>query len=96
MVFYLKCSKAYDCIQKSGVIVLPHPKTLQGIKKNLCCREGGDRNIYNFLLNEMKQNNNHKLKCRHLMFDELKIKNDIAYNSTSNEIFGCVDNEFNT
>ena len=36
------------------------------------------------------------LSCGHLMFDELKLKNGIAYNVNTNEITGFVEEGFNT
>lgn len=94
---YLKSAGAYKLLSQSGTAVLPHPATLKKYKAPLKCKEGGDGNIYSTLQHELflDKTNNRRALIGQLIFDEIKFKNGIAYNSRNNEIIGFVEEEFN-
>lgn len=58
MALFLKSSSAYNFLRKYGVLLLPNPSLLKGIKNDLRCRNRGDGNINDNLLNDMKTSTN--------------------------------------
>ena len=94
MSLFLRNKKAYDDIRSSGLLCLPSPRKLNEISSNLKVYPGGDANVYIPFQQEIEENE--KEVVGHLMMDEIKLKNGIAFNCKSNEITGFVTEQLNT
>ena len=94
MSLYLTSKSGYNTLRESGLLSLPHPSTLSGIKQDLKIQPGGDPSMYQSFLKEVNY-------CEHdvtghLMVDKIKLKNGIAFNVQNNEIKGFIKEQLNT
>ena len=94
MALFLRNRKSYDDLRASGLLCLPSPRTLSNITKVTKVEPGGDPKLYMSILEE--NDDSEKDIIGHLMLDEIKLKNGIAFNAKSNEITGFVEGGLNT
>ena len=86
----------YEELKDSGMISIPCPSTLKKLTELLRVKEGFDPKV-NFLLdlkNEISKNGGPVRG--HLLMDEIKLKNGILWNPSSNVVTGFVNEELNT
>ena len=98
MSLYLRNRKSYDELRHSGLLCLPDPRHLRRIGGDLKIAEGGDPMIYSMFQEEVqvrKRDNINEI-VGHLMLDEVKLKNGIAYNCNSNEVTGFIPEHMDT
>ena len=93
MSLYLTNKSGYNTLRDSGLLSIPDPYILAGIKKDLKINPGGDPSIYKSFLSEVTS-------CKHdvvgqLMMDEIKLKHGIAFNVQNNKIKGFVVDQLN-
>ena len=94
MSLLLRGKKSYDDLRDLGLLCLPQPSALKIITKNLKVLPGGDSSIYLTLKDEIEKLAGEVLG--HIMMDEIKLNNGIAYNCNSNEVTGFVESQLNT
>ena len=94
MAMYLRSKKTYDDVRESGLMQLPHPRTLVKLISPMKVKPGLDPNIYFSIKNLLKRTKTPV--CGHLMMDEIKLKNGIVWNCMNNEVRGFVQEELNT
>ena len=98
MSLYLRSRKCYDELHSSGLLSLPTPRHLRRIGKDLKIVEGGDPLLYLMFQEEVQQRKGDNMEqiFGHLMLDEVKLKNGIAYNCNSNEVTGFIPRHMDT
>ena len=91
-------------IRNFGILLLPHPTTMKKMKTKLRYREGGDGNIYCTIIDGISNAHNIAKSTNQtapilfvdIMFDEIKLKNGIAYNTSNKKITVFLEETFNT
>ena len=85
-------SSCYDSIRSAGVIKLPSERTLRDYRNVIKARSGLQPDVDKLLYEEANVDEapDHQ-KYVTLIFDEVKIKEDIVYNKFSGEMIGFVD-----
>ena len=98
MSLYLRSRKSYEELRNSGLLCLPDPRHLRQIGGDLKIAEGGDPMIYSLFQEEvqLRKRDNITEIVGHLMLDEVKLKNGIAYNCNSNEVTGFIPEHMDT
>ena len=98
MSLYLRSRKCYEELNQSGLLCLPYPRHLRRISGSLKIAEGGDHMIYSMFQEEVQErkSDNCTSLVGHLMLDEIKLKNGIAFNVNSNEVIGFLPDHLNT
>ncbi len=85
-------SSCYNSLKSSGVMKLPSERTLRDYTKVIKARSGLHKDVDEQLMKEVDIENasDHK-KCVALLFDEVKIKEDLVYNKHTGEVIGFVN-----
>ena len=91
---YLQNKTSYDHIRRSGIVNLPHPNTLKSITKEMKYLPGYDPNVYFSMKTQMAGIKGPLVG--HLMVDEIKLKNGLAWNCMNNEVTGFICDQINT
>ena len=80
------------------MLCLPHPHSLITIGGGLKIREGGDPMIYSLFQEEVQERKGNNIDeiIGHVMLDEVKLKNGIAYNCKSNAVTGFLPEHMDT
>ena len=94
LVLYLRNKSSYDTIRSSGFMNLPHPNTVKKITKAMKIQPGYDPSAY-LTMKEIMRKSGKKYKG-HIMLDEIKLKNGLAWNCMNNEITGFISEDLNT
>ena len=81
-------------LRSSGLLSLPHQSTPSDIKQDTKIQPSGDPSIHLSFQKEVKLSQIDVIG--HLMVDEIKIKNGIAFNVQNNEIAGFMKEQLNT
>ena len=95
---YLRDRKCYDELKASGSLCLPDPRHLRRISGVLKVGKVEDPMIYSLFQEEVQERNDVDIGniIGHLMLDEVKLKNGIAFNYNSNEVTGFLPEHMNT
>ena len=88
LTIYLRSRKSYDEVRNSSFLVLPHPRTLDCVKSQYKVEEGEQQDLYSRIRQSVQHND---AVPGRLMFDEIKLKSGLAFNSKSKELVGVVD-----
>ena len=94
MSLFMTSKSGYNMLRDSGLLSLPHQSTLSDIKQDMKIQPGGYPSIYLSFWKEMKLSRIDVIG--HLMVDEIKLKNGIAFSVQNNEIIGFVKEQLNT
>lgn len=86
-------SACYNSLRSSGVLKLPSQRTLRDYTNVLKARSGLHRDVDEQLLKEAEIDDGAEdcKKLVALLFDEVKIKEDLVYNKHTGEVIGFVD-----
>lgn len=88
----LLSSSAYDALQSSGFLKLPSERTLCDYTHYLTSSTGFQKEVHQQLLDEIKIDSlPENRRFVSLILDEMKIKEELAYNKHSGEIIGFMD-----
>lgn len=82
-------SAAYHAMRSSGFITLPSERTLRDYTNYIKCRPGYQQEVVDMMRQESKCEE--LPECRRyvtLLFDEMKVKEDIVYDKVSGDIIG--------
>ena len=83
-------SSCYNSFRSSGVVRLPSDRTLRDYTHVIKAQSGFQREVDEQLAKEANINNEHQ-KYVALVFDEVKVKEDLVYNKHSGELIGFVN-----
>ena len=86
-----KSEKAYEAMKEAGFINLPSSRTLYDYSHFLKSELGFQRDVFQLVSSEAKKNGLYDEKWRSnvgLLFDEIKIKDDLVYDKHSGELIG--------
>lgn len=85
-------SSCYRSFRSSGVLQLPSERTLRDYTNIICAKSGIQPDVDEQLMKETKSDTSspHE-KLVALLFDEVKIKEDLVYNKYTGEIIGFIN-----
>ena len=88
------CSKrAYEYVQKSNILLLPHPRTLYRKKKERRANNGLSIGLYSGLFDEFVSHKKDEKLIAHLLVDEMKLKSGIWFNLKDGTVVGFETHE---
>ena len=93
VTLFLRNRSSYNAMRESGMIKLPHQNTIHKITSEMKILPGYDPNLYFTFKDQLKSESN---VMGHLMLDEIKLKNGLAWNCMNNEVTGYIEEEINT
>ena len=96
LVLYSRSKAGYEELKDSGIITIPSASTLKNLTEHFKINEGFDLKV-SYLLDIKNEISKHGGPVRgHLMIGEIKLKNGILRNPSSNVVTGFVKEELNT
>ena len=92
IAIYNKSSSTYNLIRNSPFLKLPHKSTLKKYMSFTTPQVGVNPEVLNFISTDWKLDELEQYKCNvTLVFDEIKLKSDLAYSKTSGKLIGYTD-----
>jgi len=90
MLLKIKSPQAYTHLRNNNMLPLPHPNTLQRLIQGMPCEFGFNDHIFEQLKNEYSKKSS-KEREGVVMFDEIKVRQELAYDKFSCQFNGFID-----
>ena len=93
VTLFLRSRSIYQAMGDSSVLKLPHPNTINKITREMKIYPGYNPSVYFTIKDQLTSDSN---VMGHIMLDEIKLKNGLAWNCTNNEVTCFISDEINT